>query len=370
MENLSEDCRRGAALARALAEAVAAMAALALAACLPDPLAPPFEAADLRPPAVVAWGASGPSTVSISFDEGLAEALPGFIASPGADAASPGGEAASLDGSTASATLSEDGKAVTVSLAAATEPGKPYVVSGTVADQAGNRSSFVLPFWGYNPRPARLLFNELLTEGSATHPDAVEFAVVGEGDCAGLCFYIGYPADQDLRYIFPALEARAGDFVVLHLKPQGLPEELDETTDKAASGGLDSSPAAWDLWYRGDGGALSGANGLLSLLATPNGAIADAVAYSERFSDSDQKYGGFGTAAFRDRVAYAAASGAWKASSPPRPEDCARSAGTTSTRTICRSSSSADTDSGADWHVVPTKGSTLGAPNNDDAYAP
>jgi hypothetical protein len=94
------------------------------------------------------------------------------------------------------------------------------------------------------------------------------------------------------------------------------------------------------------------------------------VAYSERTIDSDAKYGGFGSAALRDRVAAIAAAGAWTVSEPPRPEDCARSAGVTSTRSLCRSSASGDTGTGADWHVTPTKGSTLGTVNSDEAYMP
>jgi hypothetical protein len=96
----------------------------------------------------------------------------------------------------------------------------------------------------------------------------------------------------------------------------------------------------------------------------------DAVLYSIRTADSDTKYGGFGSAALRDRVAAIVDSGAWFASEPPRPEDCARSEGTTSTRTICRSSSAGDSDSGGDWHVVPTKGSTLGTHNTDEVNVP
>jgi hypothetical protein len=124
------------------------------------------------------------------------------------------------------------------------------------------------------------------------------------------------------------------------------------------------------LWYRAADGALSGTNGALSLCASPNGGMIDAVLYSIRTVESDTKYGGFGSAALRDRVAAVVDAGAWNASAPPRPEDCARSTGTTSTRTICRSSSSADSDSGSDWHVVPTKGSTLGSTNSDEVYSP
>jgi hypothetical protein len=335
---------------------LSAMLWAAAAACVPAPLSAVFEAGDMRPPAVVSWGPSGSAELLIMFDEPLSDAMPGFASSPGP--------------AVGSVAVIADGMGVRVLLDGAGEPGTAYAVSGIVADAAGNMSSFVLPYWGFNPDPPVLKFNELLTEGSSTHPDAVEFHVAEGGGCAGLAFFVGIPSDHDLRYIFPPLAVEAGDFIVLHLKPQGMPEEVDETVDKAASGGLDATPGAWDLWFRGENGALSGTNGALSLCASPNGGMIDAVLYSIRTADSDTKYGGFGSAALRDRVAAIVDSGAWFASEPPRPEDCARSEGTTSTRTICRSSSVGDSDSGGDWHVVPTKGSTLGTHNTDEVNVP
>jgi len=327
-----------------------------IASCVPVPGASPFEAGDMRPPAVASWGPSGDAELVIAFDEDIAEAVAGFSSSPGP--------------AVVSASVGADGRSVVVALGGSQEPGTAYAVSGMVADAAGNLSSFVLPYWGHNPRPPRLVMNELLTEGSATHPDAVEFYVAAGGECAGLAFYCGSPYDFDFRYVFPPLAVAAGDLIVLHIKPQGLATELDESLDRAASGGIDATDGAWDLWYRAGDGALSGKNGALSLCASPNGALIDAAPYSARTVESDTAYGGFGTAALRDRVGTIVAAGAWIASDPPRPEDCARSVGTTSTRTLCRSSSSADTDSGDDWHVVPTKGSTLGTVNSDAVYAP
>ncbi|OHD27290.1 MAG: hypothetical protein A2Y38_23955, partial [Spirochaetes bacterium GWB1_59_5] len=234
----------------------------------------------------------------------------------------------------------------------------------------GNLSSFVLPYWGFNPDPPRLVINELITEGTSTHPDALELFVVEGGDCAGLAFFVGSPDDFEIRYLFPALSVETGDYIILHLKPQGLDAEIDEVDDKSVSGGIDANAAAWDLWYQGGDGALSGKNGALSLCASPRGAILDAVLYSERTAESDTSYGGFGTAVLRDRVAALVAAGVWMASDPPRPEDCARSTGTTSTRSICRVSASVDTGAGSDWHIVPTKGASLGAVNIDEVYMP
>ncbi|HPE88412.1 MAG TPA: Ig-like domain-containing protein [Spirochaetia bacterium] len=334
----------------------AVTAAAFLASCVPEPSPEWFSADDLRPPAVASWGPTGPSELVIGFDEEIASAEPGFASYPGP--------------AVASAVPGDDGRSVRVTLDGVLAPGAAYSVSGVVADAAGNLSGFALPYWGYNPDPPVMLINELITEGSATHPDAVEFYVAEAGDCAGLAFFVGSPSDYACRYVFPPLAADAGDYVTLHLKPQGDDGEVDESAAKDESAGLDASAGAWDLWYRGGDGALPGKNGAVALCSSPRGAILDAVAYSERYADSDTAYGGFGTAALRDRVAEIAAAGAWAASDPPRPEDCARSTGTTSTRSLCRSSASDDTDSGADWHVVPTRGSTIGAANSDEAYVP
>lgn len=336
--------------------ALAIALAIALAACVPRAVPAVFTPGDMRPPAVTTWGPVGSRSLIINFDEELADIMPGVTSSPGAPVAG--------------CRLGGDGRSLVVDLGSDQEPGASYAVSGIVADASGNQSSFVLPYWGHNPDPPRMLCNELLTEGTSTHPDAIEFYVAAGGQCAGLAFFVGTPESFDLRYIFPRLVVAAGDFIVLHLKPQGLETEVDECLDKAAAAGLDATAGAWDLWYRGGNGALSGKNGALSLCVSPNGGFLDAVLYSERTAESDTAYGGFGSAALRDRVALIVAADAWQAPDPPRPEDCARSTGTTSTRTICRSSSSGDTGTGADWHIVPTKGSSLGLANSDAVYVP
>ena len=199
----------------------------------------------------------------------------------------------------------------------------------------------------------------------------MELAILDSGDLAGLTFRVGSAAYQVLRYVFPPCRVAAGEYVVLHLKPQGIPEETDETADAAASGGLDARPEARDFWYRDGDGGLPGENGVLSLYRSPTGALLDALLYCTRTSDSDTKYRGFGTQALLDQARSIVAEGGWLIAEPEvRPEDAARSAGTTSTRTLCRSSSSADTDSEADWHLVPTKGSTIGGTNSDAVYVP
>lgn len=248
-------------------------------------------------------------------------------------------------------------------------PGQEYLLEGRVADLWGNSQAFLLPLWGYNPHPARLLINEVRSESSSPRCDMVELYVAGEGSSAGLCLVAGSPADHDWLWRLPAVELAAGACLVLHLKAAPGIAPVDDLESLDAAQGPDCGP--WrDLWYPGEA-ALPGANGCLCLLGGPRGPILDALCYTDRNSSSDERYGGFGSAKFRDRVGAIAAAGAWAVEDGAvRPEDCASSVGVTETRTLCRSAGSADSDGRADWHIVPTRGATWGGPNLDDQYLP
>lgn len=335
------------------AVAPAAILALALTGCVPQIVSDVLAPRDLTPPGVTAWDCADARELRIDFDEEVGAAASDFALSPNLGALE----------------LETDGCRVLIRVQGEAAPGTPLALEGRVRDAAGNSTAFVLPFWAYNPRLPRIVINEALTQGTAAHPDAVELRALEAGNLAGLTFYVGSAAHKSLRFIFPSCEVFAGEFIVLHLKPEGLAEEVDEIDDAAASGGLDSSGAR-DFWYRPGVGALPGENGALSLYRSPTGCVRDALLYSARTSESDTKYGGFGTQALYDQARDLAAAGAWSVEGSVRPEDAARSEGATSTRTLCRSSDSQDTESAADWHVVPTKGSSLGTINTDSVYAP
>jgi hypothetical protein len=156
----------------------------------------------------------------------------------------------------------------------------------------------------------------------------------------------------------------------VHFKPQGIPEELDEPGDPALSGGLDASPSAYDFWVPG-GTGLSGNNGVLSLYDRPCGALRDGVLYSNRTSASDSLYRGFGSEATLARAEELIAEGGWIIEAEAvRPEDAVNPEDSTATRSLCRSSTSADANTAADWHVVPTRGFTFGKANSDEKYVP
>jgi hypothetical protein len=328
---------------------------VALAGCESEIVAGILAPRDLTPPSVASWNSEGSREFVVEFDEDVSATPSGFAVVP----------------AMGTLTVQAEGKDLKITSEAAAVPGASYSLEGTVLDACGNSTSFVLPFWGYNPRLPVVLINEALTQGSSTHPDAVELAILSTGNLAGLTFRVGSAGYSVLRYILPSCEAAAGEFVVLHLKPQGIAVEVDELADTGASGGLDASNGGRDFWYRGGDGALSGENGAVSLYGSPTGMLVDALLYSSRTSASDTKYAGFGSQALLDQATDIVAAGGWKtAGGAVSPEDAAASGCTTATRTLCRSSASADTDSSADWHVVPTRGSSLGAANSDEVYSP
>ena len=118
-----------------------------------------------------------------------------------------------------------------------------------------------------------------------------------------------------------------------------------------------------------DGKGLSGNNGVLSLYDRPGGKCLDGVLYSNRTSQSDELYRGFGSEETLNRAEELVLAGGWKpAGARVSPEDAVNPEGSTGTRSICRSSGSADTDSAEDWHIVPTRKATFGAENSDEVY--
>jgi hypothetical protein len=145
---------------------------------------------------------------------------------------------------------------------------------------------------------------------------------------------------------------------------------VDETTDPAASAGLDSCPTAWDFWVK-DGTGLGANNGVVCLCARPGGACLDGVLWSNRTSVSDVRYRGFGSAEVLERAEELARLGGWRpAGARVAPEDGINPEGSTATRSICRRADGADSNTATDWHIVPTRASSFGAANSDEVYEP
>jgi len=309
---------------------------------------------DLLPPEIQEVAAVGSRTLEVRFDKEAWLEGDSFVIAPSLDVA--GVE----DGSKIlKVLLAEDGRA-----------GVRYSCEATVRDAKGNSLSFLYHFYGFNERVPRLLINEFITSASSTVSTMAEIVVLADGNMGGVAFFEGTKSFFDKAFVFPSLEVRSGDFILLHFKPSGAEGETDELSAKDEAAAKGSSPVAWDFWAR-DTGNLSEDNDVLSLYDNPEGRLLDGVLYSTKVYAEGMKYNGFGTSLMLSKVKELVAGGGWKtAADEPYPRDGVNSDAATSTRSICRGSSSGDTDAAADWHVVPTKKSSFGAVNSDEVYAP
>jgi hypothetical protein len=265
----------------------------------------------------------------------------------------------------------EDGSAVVkITLDQPGQPGKRYTLEMSVRDERGNTCSFLYHFYGYNPRVPALLINEVIvnTPSSKVY-NQVEITVLSDGDMGGVTLFEGTKSHADKTFIFPAREVRQGEFILVHFNTSEAEEEVNETGDsKTAASGKGASATAWDFWLPGTGN-LTKDNDVLSLYTNPEGDMIDGLLYTSRKYEAGAKYNGFGTSLMLGKALEIAGDGGWVTrGAEPFPEDGFNPTGATSTRTICRDSLSTDTNSAADWHIVPSGKGSPGAVNSDEVY--
>ena len=266
--------------------------------------------------------------------------------------------------------IRQEGYSLKIIFSSSQMPGEQYYLKGAVKDSHGNSLTFCAEFYGFNPFIPDLLINEVTTQGSSSHPDLIELYILNSGNMAGVTFYNGCSAEYDEKYVFPSMEVAEGDYIIIHAKPEGISGEITETAVKDESGGKDCHDNAYDIWPSGFSG-LSGNNGTLSVYTGPGGTLIDVFLYSNRTSLSDESYRGFGSTSTMIKMDYLSDSGGWDFTGDKiAPEDCVDPDPSTATRSVCRSSSSSDTNSKDDWHTVPTSMSTFGYINSDDVYEP
>ena len=108
---------------------------------------------------------------------------------------------------------------------------------------------------------------------------------------------------------------------------------------------------------------------MLANLAKTTGVAIVLVGHLNKSGGSKDIHRGFGSAKFMLQADEVADAGGWKFEGDEvSPEDCIWSADSTATRSICRSSTSEDTDSKGDWHTVPTSKFSFGKKNSDEIY--
>lgn len=326
--------RRGSA---AVAVLLAGLAAGGLAGCTPLQDFAGVGGADLDPPRFVALSVVDSHTVTVTLDKEVEPVDYGLSISP------PLGEVSAVP----------SGHDLVISTELPTEAGAEYLLEATVEDTSGNSLSFLARFFGHNARVPELLINELNPRGSGNNPETVELIALTDGNLAGVTLYNGTAASWDSKLVLPQQEVAAGQFVLAHFRPHAAGHE-----------------SALNFWVP-EGAGLPTNNGVVTLYDVPGGGIRDAVIYSDRTSESDDRYRGFGTTRMLQRVDEVVAAGAWQIEGElARPEDAVNVALSTATRSLNRSSSSHNSNSRDDWHVVPTRGSTFGAVNSDEVHEP
>ena len=335
--------------------ALAFVGALVLSGCAPgsDAGGPPF-AADILPPVLLSAEVTDERELRFVFDE--------EVTSGGIDSVT--SEVLPMESATA------DGNSLTLRFGEDQEIGRSYIIRAVVEDASGNSLSFLYAFSGWNPRIPDLLVNELNPQGSSSTPDCIELFAADGGNLGGLVVLIGTPNRLSGSMTLPAVEVEAGDFILVHPKSEGIPEEVNETGPLDVSGGKLASNEARDFWMP-DSPGLPGNNGAVTLLTRKDGPVLDAVIWSNREDDPDDEKLGWTSEGY----AFAAdlgAVGAWTAAENgvPWPSEAVDVSTSTATRSLCRASVPEDTDTRADWHTVPTGGKTFGAPNDDSVYIP
>jgi len=231
-------------------------------------------------------------------------------------------------------------------------PGTHVKVTSRVQDAMGNTLRYTATCWGKNEELPVLIINEFTTKGSGNNPDRVEILAMTAGNPVGATFYDGIGSLYDSSFTFPSVQVEAGDFLVLYFGKN--PPEQESFSFFAGDVGLGSN------------------NGVLTLYENPGGDLMDAVLYSNRTSESDTTFNGYGTAKVQQRVALLQTSGFWKSiqGTELKPESAIDSTYSTATRSMARKLESKDTDTKEDWHVVQTGKASFGYMNASESYIP
>ncbi|OJF76778.1 MAG: hypothetical protein BKP49_05495 [Treponema sp. CETP13] len=270
--------------------------------------------------------------------------------------------------------LSNDVVCIPIQFSQKTVVGTKYLLAGVAQDEYGNTLDFTLSFAGYNNEIPAVIFSEIRTDYSKTTTGAkvefVEFVVLSDGNTAGMQFESGYDG-KDKTYIFPNIEVKKGEYIVLHLRTLD-DNAISELGDDLLLSGAKDSSAARDLWVDNTSARI-GKDDVLLLRNRENGELLDAV----MFSRSDQEGWSKDAMLIAAKEAYAA--NIWKEGFSS--DIAAISDGLTLTRTLCRQNIASCIEqyskginqpysvSASDWFVVNTSCDTPGTSNSTERYS-
>lgn len=222
---------------------------------------------DARPPVLVTVNQIDAGLLELGFNEEIAIVQDSFFFQPKEIQVQPHVE----------------GKQVKVGFSPHVKPGTACTLSGEAEDRAGNRLKFLVSFSGYNEHPARLQLYEVQpgknSSVSNPHRDYLEFLVLEDGNLGGVTVEWASSV-KSYQYQFPAAEVHAGECIVLHCAPEGIPAEKDETgNDCGISGGVDANSSGRDFWTMA--GGLPDSTGVIAVRARETEPIYDGLFYAD-----------------------------------------------------------------------------------------
>jgi hypothetical protein len=258
----------------------------------------------------------------------------------------------------------QGGETLSASMAEPLAEGERISADLIVEDAEGNTLSVVVPFRTRNDRMPELRITEIRTEYSKPKVEFIEFQALSAGQLGALRLIGSEKGLGAPLFEFPRAEVAEGEYVVVHLRTLD-PTAVNECgSDLGQSPGIEASSSARDFWVPGTEKKIRKTDAIA--LADQDGAALDAVLLSESPGGSWIKPEIAKTAQLFFDKAY------WKGieegSEGLLPSDAASSAGTTTTRTICRDEAAQDSDSAAEWYISATGGATPGGPNKTGRY--
>ncbi|WP_304223534.1 hypothetical protein [Gracilinema caldarium] len=259
----------------------------------------------------------------------------------------------------------EDGQRVVVKVIHPLPAGERFMADLIVSDSKGNILNVLTPFRARNERLPNMVINEIRTEYSKPKVEFIELYTKSAGNLGAISVITAINGKDKPIYEFPPIEVSQGEYIVLHLRTieEGAVDEL--TGDLSRSTCTETSTSARDLWIAGNEERLRKTDGVA--LLNQDGGILDAVLYSEYTSGEWTK---------NELVQFCtllSENSAWQSKDqmqgPILPKDAFGSNVTTTTRTICRDETVADSHSSQDWYITVTSGATPGLPNRTERYA-
>jgi hypothetical protein len=262
-----------------------------------------------------------------------------------------------------------DGNTVTVMLQDPPPGGERIMADILVKDRDGNTLNVLVPFRTRNEDFPSFIITEVRTEYSKPKVEFVELRMLTAGNLGALRMFIAANGLDTPLFEFPPAAVNAGEYVVVHLRTLD-PAVVNETGGDPAAVPYtkenEAQPDARDFWVPESKKRLSKKAGAV-FFADQDDRIIDALIFSEFAENSF----------WQDETMAQAAellgdTGAWIATDGgvPGPVDAVLSRNATTTRSICRDETAADSNSATDWYIAATSCATPGKPNNPKRYIP